>query len=890
MRQHRLRMERLETRRLLATWVVTSTIDAVDLIPGDGVCEISSDGPCTLRAAIQEANALENVDGPDRIELSAGTYTLSLAGTDDQDAQTGDLDIRQDLILQGAGAIDTIIDGGGIDRVMDVVSGVVVIDGVTIRGGVIENEYVWVEGSGGGIRNEGELTIAESTITGNIATNGAGVANYNGILQISRSVIFENGDHRTARGGGVANYAYVDAANLEITDSTIANNRADAGGGINNYSYDGMAAVMISRSTISGNRAENGGGLSNRSVVYDYAPVVASLTIQNSTISGNEADLSGGGIHNEADDGSDALIDIASSTIAANTATTGDGGGIRNVTSAGASTSIESVIVSGNHAGGQGADLAGDLTSVTFSLIEHAEGHSVVDGVNHNIVGEDPRLGPLADNGGLTLTHSLLNGSPAIDQGSNPNAVSTDQRDSPFVRLIDDLGINNAGDGTDIGAVEVGQVGDPPPKVADLSLTQTVSDANPTLGQEVTFTITLVNDGPDRATSVEVRDILPLDLVFTGSAVSQGAYDDLDGVWRVGDLDAESSAVLSITTIVDSTDSLTNTAEVTASDQVDPDSTPANGILGEDDQVSLAIGTCLAGEPIHAGLNQLSYSCATPGSLVGFVRGTERGSHTFQQFGITVDIVDAEEVAIAIADTVGVAVALIRVTDAEFDALIDPELTETILVQAFELIPNSQTSNTLAYSSDSQNVILGSLDIGLPQLPTTNTNSRDRLDVNGDTIVSALDALIVVNQLSQESQRIDGNTSVLVGGDESNVAYFDTNADFRVSALDALLVINYLSRAQAVVASGEATATTDSIAPDAAPVATPQPTVIGASMISESTCQAVRSFASWPLSERESTVMKWIDDDLPPLIADGASILENISADISGQQPNIPEA
>ena len=103
-------MERLETRRLLATLTVNSTDDAVDIDPGDGICEISDGGPCTLRAAIQEANALANVGGADRIDVPAGVYRLTLDGIDDQQANTGDLDITEDLILQGAGPNETVID------------------------------------------------------------------------------------------------------------------------------------------------------------------------------------------------------------------------------------------------------------------------------------------------------------------------------------------------------------------------------------------------------------------------------------------------------------------------------------------------------------------------------------------------------------------------------------------------------------------------------------------------------------------------------------------------------------------------------------------------------------------------------------------------------------
>src|SRR5262249_12990409 len=92
-------------------FVVNSTADAVDAKPGDGVCATSS-GVCTLRAAIQEANAHS---GKDSITLPAGTYTLSIAGPAEDAAATGDLDITDDLILNGAGAETTIVDGAQLD-------------------------------------------------------------------------------------------------------------------------------------------------------------------------------------------------------------------------------------------------------------------------------------------------------------------------------------------------------------------------------------------------------------------------------------------------------------------------------------------------------------------------------------------------------------------------------------------------------------------------------------------------------------------------------------------------------------------------------------------------------------------------------------------------------
>src|SRR5262249_23028818 len=91
--------------------------DATDINPGDGVCATSGGG-CSLRAAVQEANALP---GTDRIFVPAGVYVLSLAGAGEDQAATGDLDLTDSVGIFGAGAVLTVIDGNGTDRIFHVI-------------------------------------------------------------------------------------------------------------------------------------------------------------------------------------------------------------------------------------------------------------------------------------------------------------------------------------------------------------------------------------------------------------------------------------------------------------------------------------------------------------------------------------------------------------------------------------------------------------------------------------------------------------------------------------------------------------------------------------------------------------------------------------------------
>src|SRR5262249_27856431 len=121
-----------------------------------------------------EANALA---GADTIIVPAGTYTLTLAGTDEDFAETGDLDILEDLTIVGAGASTTIVDGGALDRVFDIQSsGPVTISGLTIRHGFLNDPTTSSGDIGAGIlvASFDTTTLADCIVTGNSAVNDAG--------------------------------------------------------------------------------------------------------------------------------------------------------------------------------------------------------------------------------------------------------------------------------------------------------------------------------------------------------------------------------------------------------------------------------------------------------------------------------------------------------------------------------------------------------------------------------------------------------------------------------------------------------------------------------------------------------------------------------------------
>jgi CSLREA domain-containing protein len=421
------------------TLVVTTTIDGVDNNPGDGVCETApSNGTCTLRAAIQEANVLE---GMDTIQLPAGTYGLSLPAIE-PDMAGGDLDITSPLTLTGTGPSSTIIDANGIDRVLQIQArGNVVIIGVTLQHGVTTN------GDGAGIHiGRGHVELHDSVVTNNqnlspyYQSNGGGGINNFGRLELFNTTVSNN--YSSSRGGGIVNAERLRMVNSTLSGNTASmyggglynvgtiatlrnttvreNNAALEGGGIMNH-YE-TPTLEIIKSTIVGNTANKGGGLIN----------YANATLTNVTVSGNTADSYGGGIYNASGQINTPFL-LANTTVANNEALYGAGGVLFSTTGPAV---IQNSILAGNHvADGPSVDCSGTVISQGYNLIQQPADCTINGDLTGVLTEVDPLLGPLQANDGATDTHALLPQSPAIDAG-NPSGcldaagllLETDQR------------------------------------------------------------------------------------------------------------------------------------------------------------------------------------------------------------------------------------------------------------------------------------------------------------------------------------------------------------------------------------------------------------------------------------------------------------------------------
>jgi uncharacterized repeat protein (TIGR02543 family) len=345
------------------------------------VTNCNDSGPGSLRQAVLDAASGDTVNfAPD---LGCSTILLT----------SGDIEIATDLSIVGPGPSELAVSGNNASQVLVIDSGITAtISGLTIEDGNAS--------SGGGIYNKGTLTLTNSTLSSNTASNGWGA----GLL---------------AAVGSQTN----------VVDSTFSDNLASIdGGGIFNY-----GTLTVSASTFSGDKAINGDG----GGIYNFYQ--ETMSVRNSTLSDNSAGFNGGGIVNEG-----GSMTVTSSTLSGNSAGT-SGSDI----AAGSTTTVLRATILAD--GKMTTVCSGDITDGGYNLDDDSS--CGFTATNHSISGSTTLdLGPLANNGGPTDTFLPAATSSAvgvIPTGTTLNGVQICPR-------VDQRGVASVGNCT-IGAVEVAE-------------------------------------------------------------------------------------------------------------------------------------------------------------------------------------------------------------------------------------------------------------------------------------------------------------------------------------------------------------------------------------------------------------------------------------------------
>jgi hypothetical protein len=502
-----------------------------------------NDGNLTDGLSLREAILIAN-NSPDteyEILLTGGlTYTLTANGIDEDGGKTGDLDIvaRSNILtIKTSNGEKATIDASGLlnsDRVFHVLEGGKSnLENLIITGGGATGTNRFEIDGGGGIRADetASVEVSNSIITGNTASGfsgGGGIYN-RGFFNLQNSTVSENiadGRELGDNGGGILNS---DFGTLIVVNTNISNNQAlDGGAGIFNFE----TATLINV-TINGN---DGGGLESND---------GSVALINTTVSGNQTETDAAGI--ELSGGS---LNLLNSTVTENKtierSSITQAAGIFNFDS---TIELKNSIVAGNTVGNRPSDLATFQDEALFlgnnnNIVgEFGEARGTI-GTGSDIIAIDPLVSPLQDNGGFTLTHIPLDGSPAIDAGNNSlipvdgedldgdgnttEQISLDQRD--FARISNGT--------VDIGSVEFGSTQvptspPPPTPTPNLSLDIDGSGGQPSFARDgLLISAYLFYYQPNR-TDYSVLDRFNLDpnaTRKTGNEINDFLKDQLTGL------------------------------------------------------------------------------------------------------------------------------------------------------------------------------------------------------------------------------------------------------------------------------------------------------------------------------------------------------------------------
>ena len=465
-------------------------VDTTDDDPTLSACT-GVDDDCSLRGAISTANAAPG-GSVIYITIPAGEYYCTRPGDNENNNQTGDLDIKNNTItLHGAGMDQTILDGQMQDRVLDNRSPNLTVEHLKITQGVAPSN----DQGGGGILNRGGATLhlKDVLIQGNSADGmleyldgGGGITNIGSML-IETSSIIEND---ACKGGGILLCSATTTVRDSLIDDNIAIDETNCGSGGGISMYNGDVQTMIVNTVINGNHGVRGGGMfyngqhgyiidssfSNNETSSTAGGLMnyGVLSLSRSIFSGNSTNFSGGGLY------SNGTTQLQNITFYANHARSG--GGIALFTSG--TTSIDHITLAGNWVSEDGAAIfttgvgtlelhnsiftsndAGNTCSIAVGNVVNNLGYNLSSDdscgfgtATHDLVNHDPLLGSLGNDGGITDTLPLLTGSPAIDTADPVTSQAKDQRS--WYRPVD--GNGNGISTADIGAYEYASFTLPP--------------------------------------------------------------------------------------------------------------------------------------------------------------------------------------------------------------------------------------------------------------------------------------------------------------------------------------------------------------------------------------------------------------------------------------------
>ncbi len=575
-----------------AAITVTTTLDVV-----------ADDGFCSIREAVIAANsnaAYSNcpagITGEDEIVFDPAlplpaTFTLTVAGKNEDYAASGDLDIRESLIISGAGSGNTIIDGNLNDRVFEIPYDfgkivLLTVNGVTIQHG---NPGSGAEGGGVLVALTERLTLNDSQVTANAATScasycGGGIKSY-GLLTVNNSSLTANQGGGIHNSGGIADLtnalvsgntmgygiANLNKGYLLINSGEISNNQGGGilnkgstanslsgliirdnslGGGIHNDGLADKSGIQVTASLVEGNTGLSGAGIFNEgsgatakiidsTLRLNVASAnggginnTGSLTLERSTVNSNQA-VAGGGI-----DHNGSTLSLINATLSQNSASD-NGGGLYN---RGSATFLNVTVfansASGPETGGNlynGGDTASLAVRNTIVAGAGAGGNCV------NNLGMLTSLGNNLEDGDLCGFHAagdLIHSDPLLGPLQNnggptythlPAAVSPaiDAGSATVCPPLDQRGVARP-----LGAAcDIGSVEAAGSLTsADLSVSL-VDSIDPVLvGTNILYTATVANGGPDATVNTVLTIELPAGLQFLSAIAGQGSCYHSGGV------------------------------------------------------------------------------------------------------------------------------------------------------------------------------------------------------------------------------------------------------------------------------------------------------------------------------------------------------------------------